>query len=91
MAKENQFDCLKMGKVKGIVWFLQKLYGGASVALYSDEGLMLQASALQLFYRGNLSLVNSCYDFMFIAVINATNLVTKESLKKSRLEQESNP
>ena len=32
-----------------------------------------------------------CYDFKFIAVINSTWAVPKESLEKSRLERELNP
>lgn len=88
--KTISLTALRWARLKEAFGFYRN-YGGASVALYSDEGLTLQTSALQLFYSGNLTLVNSCYDFVFIAVINATNLVTQDSLKKSRLEQESNP
>ena len=83
--KTITLTALRWARLKEAFGFYRN-YGGASVALYSNEGLMLQTSALQLFYRGNLTFVNSCYDFMFSAVINATNLVTKDSLTKSRLE-----
>ena len=48
------------------------------------------AFVLGLSFRFGLGLL-LCYDFKFIAFINATSVVTKDSLKKSRLERESNP
>ena len=53
--KTISLTALRWARLKEVFGFYRN-YGGASVALYSDEGLMLQTSALQLFYRGNLTL-----------------------------------